>query len=139
MKRQTLKSLIREEIAFLLEASLSKKTQTLLQPVLDAVSSGEIKSSEISQIIAQLNDLKVSVSPGGGKFSITNYKNGVVVKKNNSTKTITLTSKDSSIEPKTFKYNSRYNRYINPNDGTEETSGINDIVKKYAAGEYNTK
>ena len=138
MKISEFRKLVREEIAILTEAVLSKKTESLLQPVLDGISSGTIKSSEISAIITQLNDLKTSMSPGGSKFSITNYKNGVVVKKNNSTKSITLTSNDSSIEPKTFKYRANRSRYINPNDGTEEISGLNDIVKKFAAGEYNT-
>ena len=137
MNKQTFRTLIREEIEkTLMEAALPARAMTLLQPVLDGIASGTIKSSEVASIIDMIRNAKAQQTPVGGKFTITNYKNGITVKKNNATKTITLTSKDSSVEPKTFKFNARYSRYINPNDGSEMNDSINAIVNKFAAGEF---
>jgi hypothetical protein len=138
MKAQEFKKLIREEIAKTLnEAPLSSRVMTLLQPVLDGITSGTIKPSEVNSIISMLQDAKTQQTPGKGKYTITNYKNGVTVKKSTATGNITLTSTDPSIESKTFAYNKTHNRYKDPNNNSELTNSINVIVKKFADGEFN--
>jgi len=69
-------------------------------------------------------------------YRITNYKIGVVVKKNLSTLTMKLTDADNKLKPATLKFIDSRGRYLNPNTKEEILSGEQTIVKMYKEGHF---
>jgi len=69
-------------------------------------------------------------------YRITNYKIGVVVKKNLSTLTMKLTDADNKLKPATLKFRDSRGRYLDPNTKEEIFSGEQAIVKMYKEGHF---
>ena len=69
-------------------------------------------------------------------YRITNYKIGVVVKKNLRTQTMKLSDADNKLKPATLKFRETRGRYLNPNTKGEMLSGEKEIVKMYKEGYF---